>query len=358
MSKHVFLNTYRLFFGPRGAWSSLEGKLAVEKTPREYWKLAANENFMRMRMKLVPNPNYDPHLDASAHRDNVRLEDLQVDNKNLLEMQISKEALQASGGDDDSLTEEELKSIAKQQMETASDAGIGGGGSDLERSAEKLIMSEDCELVTFMSVVRGKFELTTSYVYFFDSSPYREGEDRHDFRWGLHQLREAHLRRFNLRRSGIEFFLIDQTNYFLNFPDNRKRNKVYTRLIGLRLPNLVYSSSRSPADMLKSSGMTQKWVSREITNFEYLMQLNTIAGRSFNDLSQYPVFPWILADYASEKLDLTKPETFRDLSRPIGVQNFVKKLPSCFTAVTAWSSSNSAAWLFLQSRMPSTPAWQ
>ena len=33
----------------------------------------------------------------------------------------------------------------------------------------------------------------------------------------------------------------------------------------------------------------QKWVQREISNFEYLMQLNTIAGRTYNDLSQYPV---------------------------------------------------------------------
>ncbi len=41
----------------------------------------------------------------------------------------------------------------------------------------------------------------------------------------------------------------------------------------------------------------QKWVCREISNFEYLMQLNTIAGRTYNDLSQYPVVslfhhPW------------------------------------------------------------------
>ena len=28
---------------------------------------------------------------------------------------------------------------------------------------------------------------------------------------------------------------------------------------------------------------------REISNFEYLIQLNTIAGRTYNDLSQYPV---------------------------------------------------------------------
>ena len=41
-----------------------------------------------------------------------------------------------------------------------------------------------------------------------------------------------------------------------------------------------------------------------MTNFEYLMKLNTYAGRSFNDVNQYPVFPWILADYTSPSLDL------------------------------------------------------
>ena len=38
----------------------------------------------------------------------------------------------------------------------------------------------------------------------------------------------------------------------------------------------------------------------EISNFEYLMCLNTLAGRSYNDLMQYPVFPWVVADYESE----------------------------------------------------------
>ena len=49
--------------------------------------------------------------------------------------------------------------------------------------------------------------------------------------------------------------------------------------------------------------------------------MNTIAGRTYNDLSQYPVFPWILADYESDELDLSNPAVFRDLSRPIGVVN-------------------------------------
>ena len=62
-----------------------------------------------------------------------------------------------------------------------------------------------------------------------------------------------------------------------------------------------------------------------MSNFEYLMELNTIAGRSFNDITQYFVFPWILADYDSKVLDLSKPSTFRDLSEPIGALDFEAK---------------------------------
>lgn len=38
-------------------------------------------------------------------------------------------------------------------------------------------------------------------------------------------------------------------------------------------------------------------------------------GRTYNDLNQYPVFPWVLANYDSEELDLTVPGNFRDLSK-------------------------------------------
>lgn len=81
------------------------------------------------------------------------------------------------------------------------------------------------------------------------------------------------------------------------------------------------------------------------------MQLNTIAGRTYNNLAQYPVvgpslltilcnsgdwvsmnlpahllcicfqFPWILSDYTSEELDLSDPRVFRDLSKPVAVLN-------------------------------------
>ncbi len=40
----------------------------------------------------------------------------------------------------------------------------------------------------------------------------------------------------------------------------------------------------------------------DLSNFDYLMLLNSRAGRTTNDLTQYPVFPWVLQDYHSSHL--------------------------------------------------------
>lgn len=82
---------------------------------------------------------------------------------------------------------------------------------------------------------------------------------------------------------------------------------------------LVYRESRQKHD--RARRLSEIWSSGHISNFEYLMELNTLAGRSYNDLSQYPVFPWVLKDYTSESIDLMDPRVYRDLSKPIGAQN-------------------------------------
>ena len=50
--------------------------------------------------------------------------------------------------------------------------------------------------------------------------------------WALSRLREVHLRRYNLRRSALEFFLTDQTNYFLNFSTKvSKHSRLYLEAV-------------------------------------------------------------------------------------------------------------------------------
>ncbi|MCO5581868.1 hypothetical protein L7F22_035757 [Adiantum nelumboides] len=63
------------------------------------------------------------------------------------------------------------------------------------------------------------------------------------------------------------------------------------------------------------------WQEGDLSNYDYLIYLNLAAGRSFCDLTQWPVMPWILKDYTSDQLDLNNPDTFRDLSKPIGALN-------------------------------------
>ncbi|XP_071415968.1 neurobeachin-like protein 2 isoform X2 [Pithys albifrons albifrons] len=323
----------RLLTSPRSAW-------ADRNPPEVRWKLSSAETYSRMRLKLVPNLNFDQHLEASALRDNLGADHLQSPTESL-PLAMAKEA-KVSELEDDQLAEEDLP-VLDAQAEPKE-----------QSQREKLVVSEDCELITTVAVVPGRLEVTTQHVYFYDGSSEKEeteGGIGYDFKRPLSHLREVHLRRYNLRRSALELFFIDQANYFLNFKKKvgcpyptpgtsqghgtaqalvtpcppccplQVRNKVYSCILGLRPPNQIYFGSRSPQELLKASGLTQKWVLREISNFEYLMQLNTIAGRTYNDLSQYPVFPWILRDYVSETLDLSNPAVFRDLSKPIGVAN-------------------------------------
>jgi len=53
------------------------------------------------------------------------------------------------------------------------------------------------------------------------------------------------------------------------------------------------------------------------------MWMNILAGRSFNDLTQYPVFPWIITNYDCEELN--EQEHFRNLSLPVGMFDFNEK---------------------------------
>ena len=71
----------------------------------------------------------------------------------------------------------------------------------------------------------------------------------------------------------------------------------------------------------KISIFTKDWVDRKLSTYQYLMTLNDRSGRSFHDLTQYPVFPWLFKNYESEKFDVDDVTLYRDLGRPIGTLN-------------------------------------
>ena len=66
---------------------------------------------------------------------------------------------------------------------------------------------------------------------------------------------------------------------------------------------------------------TEKWSYGYIDTYSYIMILNTLSGRTYNDLAQYPVYPWILSNYSSNIIDLKEPDTYRDFLYPIYAQD-------------------------------------
>nr|CAH8819280.1 unnamed protein product [Trichobilharzia regenti] len=143
------------------------------------------------------------------------------------------------------------------------------------------------------------------------------------FKFPYENIQGVQKRRYLLHPIALEVFNSDGRNFLLAFSKGLQ-NKVYDCFQNVASVNSEFSQQKSSQSFLSSllgvKSVMQRWEHGELSNFEYLMYLNTQAGRSYNDLIQYPVFPWVLADYDSEELDLSRPETFRDLSKPMGAQ--------------------------------------
>ena len=203
-----------------------------------------------------------------------------------------------------------------------------------------------------VNVWQAPFEERDSYLQMIagreagDHSARPDNVDHETRSWRWDDVLSISKRRFLFRDVAIEVFFVDGRSYLLTVPSAPLRDEIHSKILskasGVAGGTSFVSnedswrieSLRSPEDTQQSFGSrfanvfsqstsspaAKQWMKGEISNFHYLMLINTMAGRTFNDLTQYPVFPWVLADYSSEELDLTNPRSFRDLTKPMGCQ--------------------------------------
>uniref|UniRef100_A0A674JZG6 Lysosomal-trafficking regulator n=1 Tax=Terrapene triunguis TaxID=2587831 RepID=A0A674JZG6_9SAUR len=150
-----------------------------------------------------------------------------------------------------------------------------------------------------------------------ESSSFHGETEPASFSWTYEEIKEVHKRWWQLRDNAVEIFLTNGRTLLLAFDNTKVRDDVYHNILMNNLPNLLEYGN--------ITALTHLWYTGQITNFEYLTHLNKHAGRSFNDLMQYPVFPFILSDYTSETLDLHDPSVYRNLAKPIAVQSKEKE---------------------------------
>uniref|UniRef100_A0A8C1ITZ3 Neurobeachin b n=1 Tax=Cyprinus carpio TaxID=7962 RepID=A0A8C1ITZ3_CYPCA len=284
----------------------------------DFWRLDYWEDDLRRRRRFIRNPFGSTHLDITCKS----LEDYET--LHLPQLHLYRSAMGQS-------PETEL------MLEGDDDAVSLLQEKEVDNLAGPVVLSTPAQLIAPVTVARGTLSITTTEIYFevdedepafrrIDAKVLVYSEGLHG-KWMFSEIRAVFTRRFLLQNTALEIFMANRTSVMFNFPDQPTVKKVVYSLpcVGVGtsygLPQARRISLASPRQLFKSSNMTQRWQRREISNFEYLMFLNTIAGRTYNDLNQYPVFPWVLTNYESEELDLTVPGNFRDLSKPIGALN-------------------------------------
>uniref|UniRef100_A0A8C0L6B8 Neurobeachin n=1 Tax=Canis lupus dingo TaxID=286419 RepID=A0A8C0L6B8_CANLU len=300
-----------------GAWGAVS-----HSQLHDFWRLDYWEDDLRRRRRFVRNAFGSTHAEAllKAAVEYGTEEDVVKSKKTFRSQAIVNQNAETElmlEGDDDAVSLLQEKEI--------------------DNLAGPVVLSTPAQLIAPVVVAKGTLSITTTEIYFevdeddpafkkIDTKVLAYTEGLHG-KWMFSEIRAVFSRRYLLQNTALEVFMANRTSVMFNFPDQATVKKVVYSLprVGVGtsygLPQARRISLATPRQLYKSSNMTQRWQRREISNFEYLMFLNTIAGRTYNDLNQYPVFPWVLTNYESEELDLTLPGNFRDLSKPIGALN-------------------------------------
>ena len=111
---------------------------------------------------------------------------------------------------------------------------------------------------------------------------------------------------------------IRNVNLFIEKEKNQNKNSIKNHFFRTK-GKKNYCKIIDTKEILEQA--TEKWSNGFLNTYSYIMILNTLAGRTYNNLAQYPIYPWILKDYSSDEIDLNESMTYRDLSYPIYAQD-------------------------------------
>ena len=142
------------------------------------------------------------------------------------------------------------------------------------------------------------------------------------------------LKRYYYKNSALEIFTTTNKSYYFNFKyendrtefinniinkfnepksiiNDIKETKENMNIIGYSMQPQLFKDKRKytrkeiekkdknekKKTTFKVSKTIKEWSKWKINNFSFLMWMNFYGNRSYNDISQYPVFPWILSSY-------------------------------------------------------------
>ena len=128
-------------------------------------------------------------------------------------------------------------------------------------------------------------------------------------------------RYYYFRENAFEIYTFSGKNYYFNSNENNKINLLF-KIINKNNEFFVKKYDKNTCNLFINYKYKQKdydfiklWKNKKISNFNFIMLLNIFANRSYLDLYQYPIFPWIIFPQPTEN---NKNLNYRNLSLPMG----------------------------------------
>ncbi|CAH8523852.1 unnamed protein product [Schistosoma turkestanicum] len=369
LAQFIMFNWMKSSISVSPSSSSSSSSLAVSRTAhpllKDYFRLDGWEDDSRRHRRLIPNPHGTNYSSSVFYNDPIRrrsvcqnhsqqlvdflkeagaqhVRDFSIHSesidKNSIQSELPYDNVSVNSTMTDSVDNSEIMNPVSLTWFQEDTLYPGRLCIDFKATA---YISVPCILVSLGVTVHGTLSISKYELYFEHDTDHPNNRSidqrvlayiEHIYsRWSLSEIRAIFNRSFLHRKIALEIFVTSRGSVMFAFADVATVKMIVNALpevgIGTRygLPASRTSTLASPSKIFQLSNMTQRWQRRELSNFDYLMYLNTIAGRSYNDLNQYPIFPWVISNYTTKELDLSSLSNYRDLSKPIGAINPKRK---------------------------------
>ena len=211
---------------------------------------------------------------------------------------------------------------------------------------EKIYFNEECEVIMKTNIICGNIYMNEQVIFFINNNEVKK-ECKNNIKYlfcsmvddiklknkiiiiKIKDIEEIISRRYIYDYRALEIFLKNGKSYYFNLYTKENLNSFFKEIEILKEQNLKnniiendFPIIKNPIKYFEKNKYYEKWIDNEISTYQYLLYINKFSSRSYNDINQYPIFPWILlqSKLGSHKDKGILPK-FRELEFPISVKN-------------------------------------
>jgi factor associated with neutral sphingomyelinase activation len=156
-------------------------------------------------------------------------------------------------------------------------------------SRDKVIYYSTCKLVQLFEFFLGFIVIKATKVIEF--VPVVNVTKDVNLKISIREVKFVNDHRYMFKPVGVEVFVYNSNeSYLLVFNDKNARDTV-KEILTSNAPKILE---------MHLDVITKMWMNGYLANYDYLIYLNRFSSRSFNDISQYPVFPWIVNEFSDD----------------------------------------------------------